>query len=300
MNFLNIRQTVNWEKYLNTLNWKSFRLSNGDLVTYYPTMIGGLGKLQKPKLLSSEILNELENKCREYKLFLLKIEPDIVQNTQDLESFGYLMNKNPLSPTKTAYIDLQNNEEELWNNISHSGKYGINRGSKEGTKVEFVYNPSIAEVTKFYNDIYLYTANTKNFISISLLEFLSLYESFMPNIYISLIYDKNNVLCGGKFYLVNDDVVFYLLGGTTKKGGENKSGFVQMWESIKYFKSQGFTIMDLDGYFDERFVHLTKDWKGFSEFKSKFGCNIKEYPYPYVKSFNGVINATLKPVLQVV
>ena len=90
----------------------------------------------------------------------------------------------------------------------------------------------------------------------------------------------------GKLFLTFDKVAFYLYSGANELGSKNKAGFVQMWESIKYFKSLGFEILDFDGVADDRFPGFSRRWKGFTSFKEKFGCKTLKYPNPYLKVFN--------------
>jgi len=283
--FLNIRQTNEWEKYFNSVGWNSFRLSNKSLVFYRKTLIGTIAKMTRPSKLDKNLLKELEDKCREYKCIFLKVEPDINQELTLLESYNYLKNNSPLIPSKTMYINLRLSEKKLWNDISHSGKYAITRGEREQTTVKFIKNPSEKQLTSFYQKIVIYRADIKKYHVPTLNDFLLRNTAFKPNTYLSLVYDKDNNLCGGKFYLAYDNIAYYLFGGTTDIGTKNKSGFVQMWESIKYFKSIGFKILDLDGIYDERFPLFNKGWTGFSNFKEKFGGIIIKYPHPYIKYF---------------
>jgi len=284
--FSNIKQSKSWEKYLHALGWHSLRLSNGALLVYFKSVFGSLGKMQRPGFLDEESLRELYKTCRKHKFLFLKLEPSADQDISLLKRFGFASSNTPLGPTTTLFIDLLKSEDSLWRSISHNGKYDIRKGKEEGNRSEFIKNPSTEQLKLFYKSIQKYRAQDKGYHIPSFNDLLLKKKSFGDNTYLSLIYDKNNKLCGGKFYVTYDDVVFYSSGGTTKEGLNNRSGILQMWESLLFFKKGGFKYLDLDGVADSRFPKMTKDWKGFSRFKAKFGGTYIKYPVPYIKIYN--------------
>jgi lipid II:glycine glycyltransferase (peptidoglycan interpeptide bridge formation enzyme) len=284
-----IKQSKNWEKYFNSIGWKSFRVNFDILVVYRSTFFGRLAKIQRPKKLNINDLLEIDKKCVENKISFLKIEPDENQNIDTLKTVGFIKSNSPLSPTSTTYIKLDLSEKSLWNNLTKSEKYGINRGQRDGSKVEFIKNPSNEDLNNYFKDIQSYTSKDKGFKTLSLKELLLVNKAFNKNTYISIGYDINENISGGKFYLINEDTVFYLTGGTTELGKHTRVGFVQMWESIKFFKNLGYKKLDLDGIYDSRFHNFTKSWIGFTDFKKKFGGEIIKYPNPYNKYYSNVL-----------
>lgn len=287
--FPNIRQTVSWEKYFKHIGWEGFRLSDTSLVLYTKILFFHIAKMQRPNSLDDKLLLELDEECKKKNIVFLKLEPNIDQDITLLENLGYVKNSSPIIPPSALYIKLKSSENSLWENVSHSGKYGINRGKREDTKVEFIRNPTRKQLEIFYKEVHLYTSKSKHFYTPSLEDLLYRNSCFKPNTYLSFVYDKDANLCGGKYYLSYDDVVFYIFGGTTDLGSKNRSGFVQMWESFLYFQKLGFNYLDLDGIYDSRFPIFKKGWSGFSSFKEKFGGTVVKYPYPYVKIYNPLL-----------
>lgn len=284
-----IKQSENWEKYFNSIGWKSFRVTKDILIVYRSTIFGKLAKIQRPKKLDANDLLEIDRRCIENRISFLKIESNENQNTDALETFGFIKSTSPLSPTSTTYINLILTEKSLWSNLSKSGKYGVSRGLRDGSKVEFIKNPSNEVLINYFKDIQSYTSKDKGFKTLNLKELLLVNKAFNKSTYISIGYDINGSVCGGKFYLINGDTVFYLTGGTTKLGKHTRVGFVQMWESIKFFKNLKYKILDLDGIYDSRFHNFTKSWIGFTDFKKKFGGEIIKYPNPYNKYYSNVL-----------
>jgi len=284
-----LKQTNLWEKYLNSIGWKSFRLKNSTLVVYRITPIGNFGKIQRPVNLSNEDFIEIEFLCKSHKISFLKIEPALSQNLDVLITNNFTTSNIPLGPTCTMEIDLTLSEKTLWSNLSTSGKYGVNRGKKNGSRIEFIKNPSEELLLNYFKTVQCFTSKDKGFHSLSWKELSAVYKAFKNNTYLSLGYDSNNNLAGGKFYLINNTTVFYLTGGTTEIGKHTRVGFVQMWESILFFKNLGYKTLDLDGMYDSRFPNHRKSWIGFSKFKEKFGGNVIQYPKPYIKYYSKIL-----------
>lgn len=284
-----IKQSKHWEQYFNSIGWKSFRTIKDILIVYRNTPFGNLAKVQRPVILNKNDLLEIDKKCIENNISFLKIELNEEQNLNILEEFGFIKSNSPLSPTSTIYINLELSEKNLWNNLTKSGKYGVNRGYRDGSKVEFIKNPSDKDLITYFKDIQHYTSKDKGFKTLTLKELLLVTKSFNKHTYISIGYDIYGNISGGKFYLINKDTVFYLTGGTTKLGKHTRVGFVQMWESIKFFKNLGYKKLDLDGIYDNRFHNFTKSWIGFTDFKKKFGGEVIKYPHPYNKYYSNIL-----------
>jgi lipid II:glycine glycyltransferase (peptidoglycan interpeptide bridge formation enzyme) len=289
-----LRQTLSWEKYLNSIGWKSFRTVDKLLIVYRITPFGRFAKLQRPHILNEKILLELDALCKRHKILFLKVETSTIQDTDLLASTGYIVSNTPLGPTTTMQLDLTISEKTLWNNLSTSGKYGVNRGKKNNSKIEFIKNPSEDLLLKYFNTIQAYTSKSKGFHTLSWKEIHAVTKAFKNNTYLSFGYDANNNLAGGKLYLVNETNIFYLTGGTTELGRHNRVGFVQMWESILFFKDLGYKILDLDGMYDIRFPNHRRSWIGFSNFKEKFGGTLTRYPAPYIKYYSPILKLLSK------
>ncbi len=279
-----LRQSENWAEYLSWLKWNSFRTSSGINVEIMPSCIGGLVKVQHPKNLSKEDLDEIEQISLKNKGVFIKIEPMAGQDTKILEDFGYISGVSPLAPPSTIYIDLSLPEENLWKNISKSGRYSIRHSD---AKVVFHRNPSDEMLETFYN-LAKETASTQGFSSQSMEDLIKKRNIFKDKSYLIMGYDQNNTLLGGKFFLAVDDAVWYLHAGTNSEGRKSDAGHKMMWEAFLYFKNLGYKVMDLDGIDDPRYPRFTKNWGGFSYFKEKFGGTVIRFPEPHIKYLSPV------------
>lgn len=288
-----IRQSKEWAECLAMYGWKSFRTSKNINIEVLKLGIGGFVKIQKPPALDQQDLVEIERICLENKALFVKIEPGLDQGMGLLKENTYVPSIFILTPTKTIRINLEKDEKQLWNDISHSGKYSINRAKREGCQVKFFENPSNEKLKEFY-EVHKETGKKKDFEVRSFLDLKKRTEAFGNNSHLVMVYDKNNVLCGGKFYLGFNKNVWYVYGGTSGKGRKNKTGYLLLWESILHLRKLGYELLDLDGIYDSRFPRFLHAWGGFSHFKEKFGGDVIEFPVPHVKYFNPFLKTISK------
>jgi len=245
-------------------------------------------KIQRPPLLDENDLREIEDYCLSLKPLFIKIEPFVGQDVSILERGGYIESNEPLIPPSTIYIDLTKSEKELWNNISHSGKYSIRRAQREGTVTRFYQNPLEERLLEYF-DLVKETGKRKHFYVQPMKDLLAKVKIYGKNCHLVTSYDQKGILLSGKFYLCQDDMVLYSTGGTSRAGLKTKAGYELLWKSILYFKGLGYKVLDLEGKDDPRFPSATKNWGGFSHFKEKFGGINVEFPHPHIKYFNPIL-----------
>jgi lipid II:glycine glycyltransferase (peptidoglycan interpeptide bridge formation enzyme) len=283
-----VRQSAEWGIYLHNLGWQTQQTSGGISVNTRPSPFGGLVKVQKPKPFGVTDLADIENIAREHKASLIKLEPYVGQNLQVLSDAGYTLSKAPLTPTATFLIDLTLTEAELWNKLSHSAKYSINRAKREGVHIEIIRKPSAEKIAEFY-DIVKATGKRKHFFIPSIKFTQEQANAFGDNGFLFVAYNAEGKICSEKWHVGSGDFVLYVSGGTTPEGLDDKSGYLIVWTSILYFKSLGYKVLDLEGKYDARFPGHTKHWGGFTDFKEKFGGLAVEFPEPRIKYFNKLL-----------
>jgi lipid II:glycine glycyltransferase (peptidoglycan interpeptide bridge formation enzyme) len=278
---ISIKQSDQWGNYLKSLGWNIYKIDCGALVATYKTAFGGLMKIQRPPLLDAHALDQIEQVANETKAMFVKIEPCCGQDTELLKNRGYVYSYAPLSVPSTIYLDLAKSETELWDNISHSGKYAIHRAQREGARVEFYQKPNDDKLMEHYQ-LCKQTGKRKHFYVQPFKEYSIKRDLYGDESFLALVYDKDGSLNSGKFFLGYKGIVTYLSGGSTVESTKNKSGYELLWRSILYFKNMGYKIFDLEGKDDPRFPMFTKDWGGFTYFKEKFGGTEVEFPHPYI------------------
>ena len=291
-----VRQSQKWASYLELFGWKS-TLLNGINIELRKTIFGIVAKIQRPKNLNEKDIASILTQVAQKKISFLKIEPNLMQNMMLFNNNDFVTTTAYLTPPTTLVINLKNKENGLWNNISHSGRYSINRAQREGARVETISNPKDNQLEKFLS-LNKESANKKNFPAQTVTNLIHLKEVFGNEFYLVFVYDFKNNLCGGKVFLGHKNTVWYMFGGTSILGRSNKTGYALLWEAIMYFKKNNYEFLDLEGKDDERIPHTTKAWGGFSHFKEKFGGVVVEYPLPQVKYKSTILKFAAKHGLE--
>lgn len=275
-----IRQSDKWAKYLTSLGWRILKTKNGINIAAQHTLFGAIVKIQRPCNISLQDLKEAENLVKN-RLFI-KIEPAINQDLSILENFGYVKSRQPLLPSSTTYINLTLPKNKLWDNISRGGRYAIRRALKEGAQTKWFQNPSDTDLEKFYI-AFEKVGKMKGFYVQSFEDLKTKRDVFGKESFLVEVYTKEGTLAGANFYLGHEKTAWFIHGGITEEGRRGKEGYILTWQAILYFKKLGYTTLDLEGIEDERFPKFTKNWKGFSDFKKKFGGEVVQFQYPHIK-----------------
>jgi lipid II:glycine glycyltransferase (peptidoglycan interpeptide bridge formation enzyme) len=284
MEIIDIRQTENWSKYLEMYKWKSIKLSNGAILRTRALLFFKFAKLQRPGVLDRKDLEELDSVCKQNRVFSLKLFPNVGQDTDLLEEFGYKQDTSLDAPPKTLLIDLRKSKDELWDELTKGCRYSINRANRYGVFVAFLRNPGEKEIEDF-RDLVSKRGSARNYFVQSTRDYKHKVDIFGDQSFIVNVYDKEGDILGAKLYLGYGKNVAYVHGGTSTSGQTSKGGYKLLWDSILYFKELGFEALDLEGLYDERLSNQTKGWKGYSEFKLKFGGEAVEFPLARLKRF---------------
>src|SRR3972149_9418788 len=93
----------------------------------------------------------------------VKIDPALDQTLAVLESAGFIRSFHPLVPPSTIFIDLTKSEMGLWEQISRSGKYSIQRARREGSRIETHQSPS-EKILEDFRLVAPDTARVKNIL----------------------------------------------------------------------------------------------------------------------------------------
>jgi lipid II:glycine glycyltransferase (peptidoglycan interpeptide bridge formation enzyme) len=285
-----VRQSDGWAKYLNSIGWKTVRTPGGTLIAIKKLLFFSLIKIQKPNFMDKKELEEIEKIAKKENYFLIKLEPFLGQDEKLILDAGYTKSSTPLSVPSTMIMDLEKDEKYLWDKLSHSAKYSINRSKREGSVIRYYENATEDKFKDFY-EVFAETAKRQKFYKLPYQEAWSRSRSFGRRSYLVMAYDKKGTLACGKLYVANSDVVLYSLGGTSEAGRKTKIGYELLWQSILYFKGLDYKALDLEGLDDKRFPFFTSGWGGFSHFKEKFGGIIVRFPPPYVKFANKILSA---------
>jgi lipid II:glycine glycyltransferase (peptidoglycan interpeptide bridge formation enzyme) len=288
-----IRQSDEWSNHIAYWGWETFSTTDNVKIYIKKDLLGTFSKIQRPKILNAKDLAEIENICKKEKCTFVKLEPNLKQDLKILNEWEYLESNTPLAPPATLIIDLKKSHKNLEKDISKSGQYAINRAKREKDYVEIFSNPTDKTLDLFHR-VLLESGNYNRATVYSLDVYKKMREIFGNNLIVFISKNELNEVCGTTLYLQYEKGVWYMFGGTTQTGRNNKSGYLLHWQAIEHFKKQGLDFLDLEGIYDERFHKHTKNWEGFTIFKKKFGGEVVEFPKPRFKIFSPKLNALQK------
>ena len=284
----NIRQTDEWREFMEFLGWKCVKTSSGINVFFNKLLSGNLVKIQRPHALTKKDLEEIEALCKSRKALLVKIEPEVGQDESLLIDAGFEKNNYPLSPPSSMILNLPKSEKELWESISRSGKYSINRSKREGDHVNFVQKPSEEQIKQLFEAM-VWAGKTKKYYIEPFRDVLKRTQAFGKNAHLIQVFNKSNDYLGGAIYLIHENTATFIYGSINEIGRQGKAGYQLLWQAALYLKKLGYKHFDLEGVDDQRFPRHTKSWGGFSHFKEKFNGTVVVYPVPYMKVYSGVL-----------
>lgn len=275
-----IRQSDAWFEFLKLYGWKKITTEKGINIALLTTPLGKFAKIQRARTVADTDLIEINNLLQKEKSLFVKVEPSLTQDLEILDSSDFRKSRGFMAPPSTLFIELKQKENDLWNSFSHSAKYSIRRAVREKARVERIIFPSERQLKDFY-ELIAQTTKHKRFSTISLTNLITTTKIFQDRSVLFLVYNDQNKLQGGKYFLGHKSCIWYMYGGTSDEGRKTKGGYNLVWESFLGLKRLGFDWLDFEGVDDPRYAH-TRQWGGFAHFKEKFGGISIQFPYPRI------------------
>jgi len=266
---LDIRQSVNYARYLKSQGWIVERIKNTNYFIKKIPLLGSVLKIQRPNEIRYKDIEILSDK---YKAFQIIIEPNLKFDSQELRVNGYKLSKNPYLPSKTLHLDLTKPIDF---------KKETRRCIKIGDKQKIVGCSTPKEIEKFHK-AWKKSVSFDHFVP-SLNSLINLKESF-PNNHNIIVASHNkigNIIGGAIFTRSSHDIAYYWYGFTNKEGRTSLSQYSLLYSGILWAKLNGCKIFDFEGIYDNRFPNKT--WLGFTHFKKSFGGTEVPYPGCYIK-----------------
>jgi lipid II:glycine glycyltransferase (peptidoglycan interpeptide bridge formation enzyme) len=255
-------------------------VEDGVFIKKLPLIPYSFIKLQRPNWPVD--LRKLERVAKKHRAIQVKIEPNVLRGEKieaKLKKFGYKKDSSPLLPTKTIWLDLHKNEQQLLKNMSHKTRYNIKKFSNSNFQFSIISGNKLSneQFSKFYK-IYKKNCRQKKFWGLSFKQLKSLFEAFGKKSYLLIVEEL-----GGLVLLIHDRTAYYSHNAATVEGKKRFVPTVLTWEAIKLARRLGCWRFDFEGISDHRFP-VTKKWRGFSRFKKGFGGREIEYVGSFVKT----------------
>jgi hypothetical protein len=270
-----IRQTKGWEGHLKYRGWKTVRLKASDgrhmMQVFILRMKGwpfSLLKLQRSNY--DPVFGEFKRIKRKYRVVSSVIEPIRVQNPKMFEKAGYHLTRFPYLAMRTYINDLTKDKEEIWNGLSENARRLIKKNKE--TVIEEVDPEKFCKLWKKYSKIWIMKSN----------EVENLIKSYKGKARV-IVSRVGNEYHSGLMVIYSKDTANYYITWTSDEGRKSGAHCKLVWEEMMRAKENGLKNFDFEGVYDPRWPQ--KRWKGFTDFKRRFGGTLVHFPGSYFRWF---------------
>lgn len=271
-------QTSEWEQFQKTLGMRVTRVGHS-LLLKYPIFFGmrygymPRGPVNRDTEKPNEFFDELKRYAKKKKLLFIRIDPE--QEIKIPKKVRTITSHSP-QPETTLILDLSKSEEELLKQMKRKGRYNITLAEKKGVKVKRA--ESIEEQKNYAAIFYRLlkeTTQRDNFSGHDEHYYQTMLKELpMSEIFIAY-YDDEPV--SGAICTYQPSKAIYYYGASGNKHREVMAPYLIQWEAIREAKRRGCESYDFLGIAPES---ATSDhpWKGITDFKTKFGGAVVQYP----------------------
>ncbi|OGD86230.1 hypothetical protein A2Z23_00970 [Candidatus Curtissbacteria bacterium RBG_16_39_7] len=225
----------------------------------------------------------IEKVCKKHRVIFVTLEADLIPKVTDLNlkekmsKHGYKKGKWPLVPSKTLLVDLSQSEQDLWKAMKKDARLSIKKADKKCV-VELLSSDG----NNFKNFHCFFKKFGKAYIP-TYSEFKRLVEAFGDLSFLVEV-SLGKQIISGALILICRRQAYYYYACNSPVGRKFLAGYLAVWRAMLEARRRKCRYFDFEGIYDERFPNL-KRWKGFSDFKKKFGGKEVIYPVPFVRFF---------------
>lgn len=258
-----------------------------------PVLNKNVGYLPKGYMPDSEQLSALSSLAKQHNAIFIKLEPNIASKIdapsahKNIAKFLLDNNCTPGKPLFTKYtfqLDLTQDENFIFQNISSKTRYNINLAHKKGVRI---FENTSQEGMQQYIQILEETTKRQGFYAHSPEYFKKMWKdlgsSGIMRIF-NAVYE-NQVLTSWIMFVFNG-VLYYPYGASRNIHRDVMANNLMMWEMIRFGKQQGCHTFDMWGSLGPE-PKKNDPWFGFHRFKKGYGGDLIEFlgTFDYVTDF---------------
>ena len=300
-------QTWEWGEARKKTGVEVLRLSYGKNVfqlTFHkiPKTDFKIGYLPRSVIPSKEVLNFIYDYCKKNKTIFVKIEPNVVKNSESKiqnselktlnSKFLILNSTHPLFPTWTQVLDLNKSEEELLKSFHSKTRYNIRLAEKKGVVIKEMSSDKGFEI---FSKLYFETCKRQKYFGHTPKYHKIIWDSLKNGLAHILIAFYNNVPLASYELFYFKNTLYYPYGGTSLEYRNLMASNLLMWETIRLGKKLGATKFDMWGSLGPNY-DVTNSWSGFTRFKEGYATKFTEF----VGSYDLVINPIIYKIYNTV
>lgn len=263
-----LRQLKEYAHYMSLSGWQVEKAGKSNVfIRKIPFLPFSVIKIQRPT--SPISLAKIDQLSQKYRALAVYLEPSTTSQSSSITKRGYRLSKTPFLPTKTLRLDLNQSKEKILSQMKKEARYCLRKAGKSSFSIFEVTD--LAALHQAWKKSVGWQRHLPSKKSLSALK-----KAFNNK----AIFLTINFLAGTTI-LIGDKTAYYFYAFTSKKGRENLTQYLLIWQAIKIAKKRGCQTFDFEGIYDYRFPQ--KGWQGFSHFKKSFGGKEVKYPGCFVK-----------------
>lgn len=235
----------------------------------------GISDFQKLKT----TLEELKVLARQKKVFLIKIEPEIIKNNENINKMRSIgISSGSIQPNNsTVYIKIEKNTDQMLTKLSQKTRHAINRARRDGIKVKEL------EINKTNSKIMLALMKETMQNKKALLRADEYYKTFWKYYYkknqgkLFIAYDNNRPIAGA-FVILFGNKATYKDGGSLKEKTIYGASHALQWHIIEWLSKNKFINYDLCGTpASDKIEDKLHPYYGIGQFKTSFNKEVIDY-----------------------
>jgi lipid II:glycine glycyltransferase (peptidoglycan interpeptide bridge formation enzyme) len=288
---VHLLQTGEWGELKSAFGWKPVRLvSEGDgvqiLFRKLPLgfTVGYIPKFPVRRdafTFHQELWREVDSVCRQNRAILLKLEPDLWQDSEanQFPTTDFRLRTSPhnIQPPRTVIIDIRGNEAEILARMKQKTRYNIRLAEKKGVTVR-----AWDDIESFHK-LMLVTGGRDGFGVHSREYYQRAYDLLHPKqMGELLVAEYEGKPLAALFVAQSGNRAYYLYGASTDEERNRMPAYLLQWEAMKWAKACGCEEYDLWGIPDEEEATLEANFEtrhdglwGVYRFKRGFGGELK-------------------------
>ncbi|GIK83591.1 MAG: peptidoglycan bridge formation protein FemAB [Patescibacteria group bacterium] len=264
-------------------------------VTFHPVPIlnKNIGYLPKGYMPDADQLGVLRTVAKEHNAIFIKLEPNVASKVGAPSAHSniakFLLDNDcvpgkPLFTKYTFQLDLTQEEDILFKNLSSKTRYNVNVAYKKGVQI---FENTSAEGMEQYIAVLEETTKRQGFYAHSPEYFRKMWKelgnSGMLKIF-NAVYE-GEILTSWIMFIFNG-VLYYPYGASRDLHRDVMASNLMMWEMIRFGKQQGCTLFDMWGSLGPE-PNEKDPWFGFHRFKKGYGGDLVEFlgTFDYVVDF---------------
>lgn len=271
---ISLWQTSEWEGFQKSLGHCTTRIGSDLLVIIYPLFLGyKYGYIPRSQLKEKDfITKDLNTLAKKKKLIFIRIDPAEEVKIKNLKC----RKAHSPQPESTLILNLSQDETELLKQMKRKGRYNISLAEKKGVIVKRAENSDDQELfAAIFHRLNQETTQRDRFCGHDVTYYKKMLKELpMSEIFVAF-YENTPIAAAICVYQRKTAIYYY--GASGNKHREVMAPYLIQWEAIKEAKKRGCELYDFLGIAPEG-SPANHPWQGITEFKSKFGGNIINYP----------------------